>query len=60
MVCSLLKEAEDENMQRVIWAKCSVQTGVFQGTVVSDTLYTTRLKKEEHGSSPSSQCRGDC
>lgn len=35
---SLLKEAEDENMQRDIWVKCSVQSDVFQAGVVSDIL----------------------
>lgn len=35
---SSLKEAEDENMQRVIWIKCSVQSDVFQGSVVCDIL----------------------
>lgn len=52
-------------MQRIMWIKCLVQSNVFQGGVVSDILYyflilSTRLKKEEHGDSLSSQRRGDC
>lgn len=36
---SLLKDIEAEDVERVMQIKCSVQSGVFQGGVVSDTLY---------------------
>ena len=47
MLFSLLKEAEDKNVQRVIWIKCSVQTDVFQGGVVSDILYYFLIYKNK-------------
>lgn len=46
-VLFLLKEAEDENMQRVIWIKCSGQSIIFQGGVVSDILYYFLIYKEK-------------
>lgn len=47
----LLKENENENLQRVIWMECLVQSNAFQGDVVSDVLhsfpiYKSKVKKQ--------------
>lgn len=43
----LLKENENENLQRVIWMECSVQSNAFQGDVVSDVLYPLPIYKSK-------------
>lgn len=47
MLFSLLKEPEDENMERVIHIKCVVQSDVFQGGEVSDLLYCFPIYKNK-------------